>query len=99
MKKFWEELISYFPLLRHGLHRKRKKNCGDTQTYRQKGDFISLLTKIREINRQQDDLISFISFIQNKENWKKDNLFDARKEADFEEKLEKYVFMSSQENA
>jgi hypothetical protein len=25
-KKFWEELIAYFPLIRHGPHRKRKKS-------------------------------------------------------------------------
>jgi hypothetical protein len=27
-KKFWEELIAYFPLKRHGQHRKRKKIRG-----------------------------------------------------------------------
>jgi hypothetical protein len=32
-KKFWEELIAYFPLIRHGSHSKGK-NKGDTQTDR-----------------------------------------------------------------
>jgi hypothetical protein len=36
-KKFWEELIAYFPLIQHGPHRKWNNN-GDTQ--RQRGDLI-----------------------------------------------------------
>jgi hypothetical protein len=27
-KKFWEELIVYFPLIQYGQHRKRKKKYG-----------------------------------------------------------------------
>jgi hypothetical protein len=38
-KKFWEELIAYFPLIRHGLHRKRQNEGG---IHRQQGDLISL---------------------------------------------------------
>jgi hypothetical protein len=40
-KKFWEELIAYFPLIRHGPHRKRN-NYVDTQrqAHRQQGDLI-----------------------------------------------------------
>jgi hypothetical protein len=36
-KKFWEELIAYFPLIRHGLHRKRNKYVN---THRQQSDLI-----------------------------------------------------------
>jgi hypothetical protein len=44
-KTFWEELTAYFPLIRYGPHRKRKKLGGytGTLTYRQQGDLISLL--------------------------------------------------------
>jgi hypothetical protein len=55
-KKFWEELIAYFFLTRHGQHRKRKfrggtpqtVHClatieGDTQTHRQQVDHIVFL--------------------------------------------------------
>jgi hypothetical protein len=60
-KKFWEELITYFPLILHGLHGKRKiggrgagrqtdfqlpSKCKGADTHRQQGDLISLLTKI-----------------------------------------------------
>jgi hypothetical protein len=40
-EKFWEELVAYFPLIRHGPHRKRKSE--DTPTHRQQGDLIRLL--------------------------------------------------------
>jgi hypothetical protein len=36
-KKFWEEVIAYFTLIRHGPHRKRNNNVDtltDTQTAR-----------------------------------------------------------------
>jgi hypothetical protein len=33
-KKFWEDVIAYFPLIGHGPHRKRKKIMGDIQTAR-----------------------------------------------------------------
>jgi hypothetical protein len=59
-KKFWKELIADLPLIRHGVHRKRKKE-GYTFTHRQQGDFINLLTKLRVVHRetrQQGDLIS-----------------------------------------
>jgi hypothetical protein len=36
-KKFWEELIAYFPLIRHGPHRKRNNYV---DTHRQQGDHI-----------------------------------------------------------
>jgi hypothetical protein len=39
-KKFWEELIAYFSLVRHGLHRKRKNYGRDTDT--EQGDLLSL---------------------------------------------------------
>jgi predicted metallo-beta-lactamase superfamily hydrolase len=40
-KKFWEEVIAYFPLIQHGPHGKRN-NFVDThrQTYRQQGNHI-----------------------------------------------------------
>jgi hypothetical protein len=58
-KKFWEEPVAYFPLIRHGPHRKQKR--GWTQTGKQPSDLISLLKKILGggyTNRQQGDLIS-----------------------------------------
>jgi hypothetical protein len=57
-KKFWEELIACFPLIRHGPHRKQLEGThiqqgdlksiitevnGDTQI-ESKGDFIGLIT-------------------------------------------------------
>jgi hypothetical protein len=61
--KFWEEPIDYFPLIRHGPHKKRKK--GDTQTARRSHIsfhfFIISRSKIRGIHRQQGDLISLLS--------------------------------------
>jgi hypothetical protein len=39
-KTFCEERIAYFPLIRHGLYKKIKK---DTQTRRQQGYLINLL--------------------------------------------------------
>jgi hypothetical protein len=36
-QKFWEELIAYFPLIRHGPHRKRNKYV---DTHRQQDDLI-----------------------------------------------------------
>jgi hypothetical protein len=33
-KKFWEELIAYFPLIGHGLHKKEEKWGKGTQTHR-----------------------------------------------------------------
>jgi hypothetical protein len=36
-KKFWEELISYFPVIRHGPHRKRNNYV---DTHRQQCDLI-----------------------------------------------------------
>jgi hypothetical protein len=52
-KKFWEELIVYFPLIGHGPHRKLKnKEREHTGTQRQYV-LISLLTKVRgHTNRQ-----------------------------------------------
>jgi hypothetical protein len=47
----------------------KKKNKGEqTQTHRQQGDLISLLTKIREgyTDREQGGLISLLLFFQNK---------------------------------
>jgi hypothetical protein len=33
-KKFWEELISHFSLIRHGLHRKRRvQQCVNSYTF------------------------------------------------------------------
>jgi hypothetical protein len=40
-KKFWEELITYSPLIRHGQHTKRKTEGGYRD--RQQGDLINLL--------------------------------------------------------
>jgi hypothetical protein len=31
-KKFWEEIIAYFPLIRHGPHRKRNKYVEHTDS-------------------------------------------------------------------
>jgi hypothetical protein len=36
-EKFWEELIAYFTIIRHGPHRKRNNYVG---THRQQGDLI-----------------------------------------------------------
>jgi hypothetical protein len=33
-KKFWEELIPYSPMMRHGEHTKQKKKTRGTQTER-----------------------------------------------------------------
>jgi hypothetical protein len=63
-KKFWEELMSYFPLIRNGLHRKQK-NWG---AHRQQGDLISLLKIVRgkrQTDRDQGDFIRLISL----KNW------------------------------
>jgi hypothetical protein len=54
--KFWEELIAFYPLTRHGPHRKRKK-YGANQTHSEKSDLISFLTKIRG-DTQTDKAIS-----------------------------------------
>jgi hypothetical protein len=35
LKKFWEELIAYFPLRRHGPQRKRENYGTDTQADRE----------------------------------------------------------------
>jgi hypothetical protein len=45
-KKFWEELIVYFPFIRHE-HIENEKIKGGTKTHREQGDLISLLTNIR----------------------------------------------------
>jgi hypothetical protein len=50
-KKFWEEPITFFPLVRHGHHRERK-NWRETQTHRQQGDIIALLKKLGKEHRQ-----------------------------------------------
>jgi hypothetical protein len=31
-KRFWEEIMTHFPLKSYGLHRKQKKSGGDTDT-------------------------------------------------------------------
>jgi hypothetical protein len=41
-KQVLEGIIAYFPLIRHGPHRKRKK-LGKVETHRQQGELISLL--------------------------------------------------------
>jgi hypothetical protein len=48
-----------------------KKIRGDPQKHRQEGDLISLLIKIcggiyRRIDRQQNDILSLVLFLQNK---------------------------------
>jgi hypothetical protein len=43
-KKFWEELIAYFPLIRHDSIQ-NEKTWG--RGHRKKRDLISVLTKIR----------------------------------------------------
>jgi hypothetical protein len=67
-KNFWEELIAYFPLIRHGPHRKRKIKGG--QTHREQDDLISLksLKNYGGIRRKKGGLISLILFFKNEEN-------------------------------
>jgi hypothetical protein len=51
-KKFWEELIAYFPLIRHGPHRKRKTwryTRTDTQTARLSHKPSIIFFKVRKI--------------------------------------------------
>jgi hypothetical protein len=47
-KKFWEEIVVYFPLIRQGSYVKRRIGQG---THRQQDDLMNLLTKIRGIYR------------------------------------------------
>jgi hypothetical protein len=71
-KTFWEELIAYSLLIQHGPH--RKYIWGETQTRRQQGVLIILLTQITgdkyrdgQTDREQADLISLHLFFQNDE--------------------------------
>jgi hypothetical protein len=50
-KKFWEELIAYFTLIRHAPPRKQKKNYGGIH---------------KQAERKQDDLISLFIFFKRK---------------------------------
>jgi hypothetical protein len=45
-KKFWEELIAYFPLIRHGPHRKPKNYGGGHIDTKRQDDFVRYLTDI-----------------------------------------------------
>jgi hypothetical protein len=56
-RKFWEELIAYFPLILHGPHRKLKIRGIHRHTDGQ-----------REIHREQGDLISLLVLFQSKAN-------------------------------
>jgi hypothetical protein len=54
-KKFWEEVITYFPYIRH--KQQRKKYMGDT--HRQHGDLISLLFfvfKTRKVGQKGNEV-------------------------------------------
>jgi hypothetical protein len=59
-KKFWEEIITYFPLIRHGPVRKKLGG-----SCRGQGGLISLLTQIRGgcADRQQGCLINLKSYV------------------------------------
>jgi hypothetical protein len=59
-KKFWEDLITYFSLIRHRAHRKLKSK-GDTQTRWQQGD-----QKPPNRDTQTDKMISKAPFIFSK---------------------------------
>jgi hypothetical protein len=58
-ERFWEEVIAYFPLIRHEPHRKTKKKYGREKL---RGGGINRWTDIR-IHRQRGDLISLLFFI------------------------------------
>jgi hypothetical protein len=65
-KKFWEELIAWFPLIWYR-HRKRKKNIGNTDTQASMRSHKSHKPKKNQgIHRQQGDLINLLQFSQNK---------------------------------
>jgi hypothetical protein len=96
-KKFWEELVTNFPLIRHGQNRKEKElgqknnytiiiitiiiiisndpfpnNNGrerGTQTYRQLGECINLLTKIRGTHTSTQKLIILTKISGQTEIW------------------------------
>jgi hypothetical protein len=70
-RKFWEEIITYFPSTQHGPHWRREVR-GWEHTHIQ-GDLVSLLREIvgggidRQTDRQEGDLISFPIFFKTRE--------------------------------
>jgi hypothetical protein len=67
-RTFWEELITYFLIIRHGLHRKRRQNWKRHEdAHKQQGDLISLIILKNEggcTDGEQGDLLSLLLFLQ-----------------------------------